>query len=363
MAEYDRDSENRPIGDSVVHEALGHSEAFLSFQERLSRVAQVDRPVLLIGERGTGKELAAARVHYLSPRWKEPFVALNCAALASSLIEAELFGHEEGAFTGASRRRTGRFEAANDGTLFLDEIGNIPVETQEKILRVVEYGSFERVGSSRPIQVDARIIGATNANLSEMADQGYFMRDLLDRLSFEVLFLPPLRERREDIMLLAQHFGSRMAYELKWEGIPEFTPKAVKVLEGYDWPGNVRELKNVVERAVYRSDDNIIEDAEIIFDPFQSPYEHRTSPRRPVETPVAEAPHTVPIPSEPAAPDLSTVLDGMKYNDAITSVELCLLKCALDDAKYNQRKAAETMGLTYHQFRGLYRKHQDKLDQ
>jgi psp operon transcriptional activator len=361
MANYAPEgSDDRPLTDPVVHEALGQSEAFLSFQERLSRVARVDRPVLIIGERGTGKELAAARLHFLSSRWKEPFVALNCAALASSLIEAELFGHEEGAFTGAHRRRTGRFETANEGTLFLDEIGNIPVETQEKILRVVEYGSFERVGSSRPIQVDARIIGATNADLNAMVDEGTFMRDLLDRLSFEVLFLPPLRARRDDIMLLAQHFGSRMAYELKWEGIPEFTPKAVRVLEGYDWPGNVRELKNVVERAVYRSDDNIIEDTEIIFDPFQSPYENTTSLRRPVEKPILEP--FAPAP-ESSQLDLAAMLDGLSYNDAVTRVELCLLKCALDDAKYNQRKAAELMGLTYHQFRGLYRKHQDKLAQ
>ncbi len=359
MTEYAPEgSQNRPLTDPVVQEALGHCEAFLAFQESLSRVARVDRPVLIIGERGTGKELAAARLHFLSARWKEPFVALNCAALASTLIEAELFGHEEGAFTGASRRRTGRFEAANEGTLFLDEIGNIPVETQEKILRVVEYGSFERVGSSRPIQVDARIIGATNANLSEMAEEGTFMRDLLDRLSFEVLFLPPLRERREDIMLLAQHFGSRMAYELKWEGIPEFTPKAIKVLENYDWPGNVRELKNVVERAVYRSDDNIIEDTEIIFDPFQSPYEHRTPVRKTVEATESQPPTPQP---ETAQPDLATLLEGLSYNDAITCVELCLVKRALDEGKYNQRKAAELMGLTYHQFRGLYRKHQDKL--
>jgi psp operon transcriptional activator len=357
MAEYAADGpENRPLTDPVVQEAYGQSEAFLAFQESLSRVARIDRPVLIIGERGTGKELAASRLHFLSPRWKEPFVALNCAALASTLIEAELFGHEEGAFTGATRRRSGRFEAANEGTLFLDEIGNIPVETQEKILRVVEYGSFERVGSSRPIQVDARIIGATNADLSAMVEEGTFMQDLLDRLSFEVLFLPPLRARREDIMLLAQHFGSRMAYEIGWSGIPEFTPKAVKVLENYDWPGNVRELKNVVERAVYRSDDNIIEDGEIIFDPFQSPYQGPTAVR-----PTVGDKASTPERPEPERPDLASILDGISYNDAITSVELCLLKDALECAKFNQRKAAELMGLTYHQFRGLYRKHQDKL--
>ncbi|MBM3290666.1 MAG: AAA family ATPase, partial [Candidatus Hydrogenedentes bacterium] len=215
-------------------EALGQSEIFLTFQEQLSRVARVDRSVLLIGERGTGKELAASRLHFLSPRWQEPFVALNCAALASTLIESELFGHEEGAFTGAGRRRSGRFEAANQGTLFLDEIGNIPIETQEKILRVVEYGSFERVGSSRSIQVDARIIGATNMDLAEMAEHGHFMRDLLDRLSFEVLFIPPMRERRDDIMLLANHFAARMAYELDRPDVPQFTDRAVAKLEAHD---------------------------------------------------------------------------------------------------------------------------------
>ncbi|MCC6485862.1 MAG: phage shock protein operon transcriptional activator [Candidatus Hydrogenedentes bacterium] len=345
----------RSRNEPVVQEALGHSEAFLTFQERLSRVAKVDRPVLLIGERGTGKELAAARLHYLSPRWKEPFVALNCAALARTLIEAELFGHEEGAFTGATRRRSGRFEAATEGTLFLDEIGNIPVETQEKILRVVEYGSFERVGSSRPIQVDARIIGATNRDLAELAEQGLFMRDLLDRLSFEVLFLPPLRARHDDIMLLANHFGSRMAFDLGWREIPVFTPEAVHVLESYDWPGNVRELKNVVERAVYRSDDNIITDAEIIFDPFQMPFERPASAQQPAQD------RHAPAPPAPAKPPLAALLQGMTYDEAIRNVEIHLLKDALDKAKFNQRKAAGLLGLTYHQFRGVYRKHQETL--
>ena len=172
------------------------------------------RPVLCIGERGTGKELAVSKLHYLSPRWQGPLVALNCAALSPALIESELFGHEEGAFTGATGRRTGRFEAAHGGTLFLDEIAQIPIEVQEKILRVVEYGMFERVGSSQPIQVDVRIVGATNADLMALAAAGRFKRDLLDRLSFDVLLLPPLRERREDILLLANHFAARMTFEL-----------------------------------------------------------------------------------------------------------------------------------------------------
>ena len=164
-------------------DAIGQSEAFLDFQEKLSRAARINRPVLLIGERGTGKELAASRLHYLSLRWQEPFVALNCAALSPTLIESELFGHEKGAFTGAAGLRKGRFEAADGGTLFLDEIGMIPMETQEKILRVVEYGAFERVGGSTAIDVDVRIVGATNADLLKLTRKGTFKRDLLDRLS------------------------------------------------------------------------------------------------------------------------------------------------------------------------------------
>jgi psp operon transcriptional activator len=165
-----------------VTEALGQSEKFLEFQERLSRVAPVNRPVLLLGERGTGKELAAGRLHYLSERWHRPFLTLNCSALSPSLIESELFGYEKGAFTGAAQRRSGRFEAADGGTLFLDEIGNIPLEVQEKILRVVEYYTFERVGSSESIDVDVRIIAATNADLKTLVSDNRFKQDLLDRL-------------------------------------------------------------------------------------------------------------------------------------------------------------------------------------
>src|SRR5215468_12266644 len=257
-----------PISHVGMGEALGQSEAFLAFQERLSRAARVNRPVLCIGERGTGKELAVSKLHYLSPRWQGPLVALNCAALSPALIESELCGHEEGAFTGATRRRPGRFEAAHGGTLFLDEIAQIPLEVQEKILRVVEYGMFERVGSSQPIQTDVRIVGATNADLMTLAAAGHFKRDLLDRLSFDVLLLPPLRERREDILLLASHFAARMAFELGYAEVPRFSDAAAVALERYAWPGNVRELKNVVERAVYRTDAALITD--IVFDPFPS---------------------------------------------------------------------------------------------
>ena len=326
-------------------EALGQSEKFLEFQERLSRVAPVNRPVLLIGERGTGKELAAGRLHYLSNRWHRPFLTLNCSALSPSLIESELFGYEKGAFTGAIQRRVGRFEAADGGTLFLDEIGNIPLEVQEKILRVVEYYSFERVGSTESIDVDVRIIAATNADLKALAATNRFKQDLLDRLSFEVLIVPPLRERQEDILLLANYFAGRMAVELGWEEIPEFSPEAVKALEHHRWPGNIRELKNVVERAVYRSDSLTIH--EIIFDPFRSPYQSHI-PTAQIDSPATEG--TV-------SDHIERIEKPMK--EAVWDLKIKMLEDALAHSRFNQKKAAEILGLTYHQFRGLYRQYKE----
>jgi len=333
-----------------IIEALGQSEAFLDFKEQLSRVAKVDRPVLLIGERGTGKELAVSKLHYLSLRWQGPLVALNCAALSPTLIESELFGHEQGAFTGATQQRKGRFQTANEGTLFLDEIANIPIEVQEKILRVVEYGTFEQVGSSEPIQADVRIIGATNADLPGMTAEGLFKRDLLDRLSFEVLFLPPLRERKGDILLLANLFAAKMAFVLGRKAVPEFSHDAIIALEQYSWPGNVRELKNVVERAVYRSDSAIVTD--IVFNPFRSSF------REGLEKKAEKS--EAPVSSGKARP-----LDVHMHKplpEAVQDLEIRLLKIALQQTRFNQRKAARALGLTYHQFRGLYRKHKGQLE-
>ncbi|MCF8061240.1 MAG: phage shock protein operon transcriptional activator [Deltaproteobacteria bacterium] len=345
----DQDVRNRHPGSTPVRmpEALGQSDAFLSFREKLSRVAPIERPVLLVGERGTGKELAAARLHYLSARWQGAFVALNCSALAPPLIESELFGYEKGAFTGAEQRRTGRFEAADGGTLFLDEIGSIPMEVQEKILRVVEYGVFERVGSPEAVEADVRIIGATNADLPALAGEGRFKRDLLDRLSFEVLVLPPLRERCEDIPLLANHFAARMAYELGRDEVPEFSREAVAALEAHPWPGNIRELKNVAERAVYRADTPLI--TEVEFDPF--PPGGRSDATAAGASPSASSP-------------------GGGYEDlwaaplrrAVQSLEIRRLRRALEEARYNQKEAARALGLTYHQFRGLFRKYRDALE-
>ena len=344
-------------------EGIGQSEPYLTFQEQLSRVAGVDRSVLLIGERGTGKELAASRLHYLSRRWEEPFVQLNCAALPPTLIEAELFGHEAGAFTGATRQRRGRFEQAHGGTLFLDEIALIPMETQEKILRVVEYGTFERVGSSESISVDARIIGATNQNLSKLAQEGHFMRDLLDRLSFEVLFIPPLRERQEDILLLAHHFAARMGFELGWSQVPEITEDAEKCLLEYPWPGNVRELKNVIERAVYRSDDAIIEPEECVFDPFQSPYIQNLEERRSPDALGAAIAEESKESTESSVPLAEPNIEDCGFEGAVRAFEIRQLRRALRKTKFNQRQAAEMLQLSYHQFRGLYRKYNDDLQE
>lgn len=352
------------LSPTSLPDPIGESTAFLDFQARLSEVAKVDRPVLVIGERGTGKEMAARRIHYLSKRWDENLVTLNCAALSPNLLEDELFGHEAGSYTGANRRRYGRFEAANRGTLFLDEIGQTPAELQSKILRVVEYNSFERVGSSETIEVDVRIIGATNSDLFAMAVEGKFKHDLLDRLSFEVIFVPPLRVREGDILLLANHFAVHMAHEIGRKDIPEFSDEVIDQLENHDWPGNVRELKNVVERAVYRSGDGCIDYIEL--DPFRSPFEPIPPRSAPLQSSCRTGNPASPAqPTPPDSTDLSVLakqqLGRRGFREIIQEIEVDLLQAALHRSGYNQRKAADLLDLTYHQWRGLYRKYESQL--
>ena len=248
---------------------LGEANSFLEVLEQVSRLAPLDKPVLVIGERGTGKELIANRLHYLSSRWQGPFISLNCAALNDNLLDSELFGHEAGAFTGASKRHPGRFERADGGTLFLDELATAPMLVQEKLLRVIEYGELERVGGSQPLQVNVRLVCATNADLPRMVEEGHFRADLLDRLAFDVVQLPPLRERQSDIMLLANQFAIQMCRELGLPLFPGFSERATATLLGYRWPGNIRELKNVVERSVYRHGDSEHELDAIILNPFR----------------------------------------------------------------------------------------------
>ena len=317
---------------------IGEARAFLDLLDRVSQVAPLDRPVLVIGERGTGKELIAARLHFLSPRWDRPLVKLNAAALPESLLESELFGHEVGAFTGAIRRRLGRFERADGGSLFLDEIASTGLAVQERLLRVVEYGTFERVGASAATQVDVRLIGATNIDLPAAADAGRFRHDLLDRLAFDVLTVPPLRAREDDIPLLAQHFGRAMAAELGREQFSGFARSALDALLEHTWPGNVRELKNVVERAVYRSAGSRRPIAAVQFDPFDSPYRPRS---------VAGTGASVP-------PEASRPLD---FQAAVAAFERRLLDQALAANRHNQRRTAEHLGLSYDQLRHLLRKH------
>ncbi len=320
---------------------LGESPAFLDLLEHASRVAAVDKPVLVIGERGTGKELIAARIHYLSPRWDAPLVKLNCATLTETLLETELFGHEAGAFTGATRRHVGRFEQADGGTLFLDELAAVSMRVQEKILRAVEYGQFERVGGNETLKVDVRIVGATNRDLPAAVRAGQFRADLLDRLAFDVLTVPPLRMRTGDILQLAEHFAVDISRELGLDLFPGFTEHASTALMNYEWPGNVRELKNVVERSVHRAPAEQPVDT-IIFDPFASAF--RPSAETQSETATAAAPETsVHLPCD------------LKSETARLEIEL--IERALAEARYNQTEAAPLLGLSYHQLRALLRKH------
>ena len=316
--------------------------------ERASAAAALNRPVLVIGERGTGKELIAERLHRLSPRWGAPLISINCAALPENLIDAELFGYEAGAFTGAQRARAGRFEDADGGTLFLDEIATLSSAAQERLLRVVEYGELTRIGSNRALTVDVRLVGATNEDLPRLVEQGRFRADLLDRLSFEVITLPPLRERAEDIEALALHFGRRMAAELGWARFPGFTPKAKALLDGYSWLGNVRELKNVVERSLYRWADGETPIGQIILDPFESPW--RPAAAVIATTPIDPVAEVAALP----APALTSVSD---LRAAVQDYERGILIAALERCRHNQRRTASALALSYDQLRHALKRH------
>jgi psp operon transcriptional activator len=343
---------------SKATQLIGESEAFLDAIERASRAAPLARPVLVVGERGTGKELIAERLHRLSKRWEEPLCTLNCAALPENLIDAELFGYEAGAFTGASKARAGRFEEADGGTLFLDEIGTLGHAGQERLLRVVEYGELTRLGSNRLVNVDVRVVAATNEDLPRLAETGRFRADLLDRLSFEVITLPPLRERADDIAVLADFFGRRMASELGWRAFPGFSGSAIEKLEGYSWPGNVRELKNVAERSVYRWDDAERPIGAIELDPFDSPWRPAGAFRRPAAAAVAAAeptaePIAAPRPADPEPTDAEVPTD---MRSAVTAFEKRMVETALTKARHNQRRAAVMLNLSYDQLRHAMRR-------
>lgn len=358
---------------------LGQSNTFLEVLDKVSQVATLNKPVLIIGERGTGKELIAARLHFLSSRWEQNYVTLNCAALNENLLESELFGHEAGAFTGSgNKRHEGRFERAHNGTLFLDELANTSGLIQEKLLRTIEYGEFERVGGSKTVKVDTRLIAATNEDLPALCDAGEFRQDLLDRLAFDVITLPPLRSRQEDILLLAEHFAIDMARQLGWELFSGFTRSAKEALLDYQWPGNVRELKNVVERSVYRSGNPHVPVHEIVLDPFESPFRPtgrvKTSDRR-AETPVVSHQESTFTPPAVEAPTPTANNEDVSTQSVVEQKQVTLefpvnlkqlsnefeiewLNRAMKEHQFNQKKAAASLGMTYHQFRGYLKKYQ-----
>ncbi len=364
---------------------IGEAECFTAMLAHVSTLAPIERPVLVIGERGTGKELVAARLALLSPRWDRPFLKLNCAALPDTLLDSELFGHEAGAFTGAQRRRQGRFEQADGGTLFLDEIATASPAVQEKLLRVLEYGRFERVGGTDTVAVDVRVVAATNADLPAMARDGRFRADLLDRLAFDVVTVPPLRARADDIPRLAEHFAQRMSVELGRRGFPGFAPAVIRRLAAHPWPGNVRELRNAVERSVALNPRPERPLADLRLDPFDSPFrplpDH--APRRAGEPARGTPGH----PGDPEAhPDpLRQPLEGRSgegagqartgdgptsagwagrgppapsdYTGRVRRFEAALLRDALEHTRFNQAAAARLLGLGYHQFRHHLRSH------
>jgi DNA-binding NtrC family response regulator len=301
---------------------VGDSPQVREVLDRISRVAGIPRPVLITGERGTGKELVARAIHVAGGEPSRPMVPVNCAAFSDNLLESELFGHEKGSFTGADSRVHGKFELAGGGTLFLDEIGNMSLSFQKKILRVVEYGTFTRVGGSEEIRVNTRIIAATNVDLKQRMEEGGFLRDLHDRLSFEVIHVPAIREREGDIAILARHFLNQFMQEIPALQGKRLSKAAIDVLENYAFPGNVRELKNIIERAAYRDTTNEI-----------TPEDIGMLAREKV------------------------VVDGNTFQEQVEGFREQLVTDALAEANGNQARAARALGLSYHQYRYFLKKY------
>ncbi len=317
-----RENEELRRAMDARYRIVGRSPQVHDVLRRVRRVAEVPRPALILGERGTGKELVARAIHHQSGL-SGPFVVVNCAAIAETLLDGELFGHERGAYTGADRQAPGKFEVAEGGTLFLDEIGHMSRAFQQKILRVVEYGTFLRVGGTREVEVRTRILAATNADLHAKIERGEFLPDLHDRLAFEELRVPPLREREGDVALLADHFLQRFMREVPTFRGKTLSARALAQLERYPFPGNVRELKNIIERAVYRDTTAVLTPEDLGLN----------EPAR-------------------ARPASGT------FKERIEAFERELIEGALEEAGGNQAEAARRLGLSYHQFRYYRAKHE-----
>lgn len=350
--------------DPGANPMIGDSPAFMEMLDLISRLAPVDRPVLILGERGSGKELVAERLHYLSSRWDGPFTRTNCAALAEGVLDSELFGHEAGAFTGAVRRHAGRFERSSGGTLFLDEIASAPLSVQEKLLRAVEYGEIERVGGSGAVTVDVRVVAAANIDLRAEAKAGRFRADLLDRLAFDVVRVPPLRNRRDDIPPLIDHFGRAMAADLAWPGFPGFADGALAAFAQHDWPGNIRELRGAVERSMVRtaSPDRPIEIA--VLDPFGDPLSMESDPKSPhAPDQFAEGQgQGERTPAQRLSAAARAVADApFEFHAMVSAVESALLDAGLQRCGNNLKDTSTYMSMSYDQLRTVMKRHGRKI--
>jgi two-component system nitrogen regulation response regulator GlnG len=319
------DGERKKDG-ATLDTLIGRSPAMVEVFKEIGRVARTEMTVTLMGESGTGKELVARAIHSNSARARGPFITVNMAAIPRDLMESELYGHERGAFTGAAERRPGKFELASGGTLFLDEIGEMPVELQAKLLRVLQEREIDRVGGSRPLPVDVRIVAATNADLGQAVEEGRFRRDLFYRLAVVPLRLPPLREREGDVVLLARHFAAKYGEQLRGHAVT-IARDAEPLLLSHSWPGNVRELQNVIQRALLKLTGSRITARDV------SPLLPSAAARERGLEGFVEAVLDAPEP------------DGGRYHSALASVEGPLLAAAMARTKGNQLRAAELLGM------------------
>ncbi len=310
--------ENRQLRQRLgKHEIVGRGEAMRRVMAQIERVAASESRVCILGETGTGKELVARTVHERSARSADPFVTLNCAAVPGELIESELFGHEKGSFTGASMRHVGKFEQADQGTIFLDEIGDMPLSMQAKLLRVLEEGEVERVGGDKPVAVNVRVIVATHRDLEARVREEKFRQDLFHRVYVFPLQLPPLRERREDIPALVEHFAAQVCNQNAWKPVT-FSPEAIKALQSHSWPGNVRELRNMIERLMLLSTDSQVD--------------------------LATVQATMPSPASGGSPAVVTMSSG-PLASRVQSFEREVILAELKRSNQNMTLAAKTLGL------------------
>jgi len=346
---------------AIPAQPIGQSESFHALLDRVSDAAALDRPVIVVGERGTGKEMIASRLHFLSPRWEAQFVKVNCAAFSDEMLDRELFGET---FMDGQDDTNGRFFEADGGTIFLDNIDTLSPRLQEKLMRAVEYGEYEAGGEAHTQQVNVRIVTATGIDLPAAVTRGEFRVDLVDRLAFDVITIPPLRYRPEDIAPLAEHFGRKIAGSLGADSFPGFTPEVMTLMEARQWTGNVRELKAVIERNVaqaFLKDESLSTPiATLQLDPFDGPYRLRdAAPVTPSVAPIYkesldsidDTPNT-----EPRDVVMTAEIKA-SFSDRVMTFERRLIDEALQVSEGHQGKAAKHLDLTYHSFRGLLRKH------